>query len=319
MSIAKTPSAELTYKGFTQTRTAENLQTTITYQSTEQKLNAMITGVGHETSGWYIGMSGAFGNLDKITMKQEEGPFWHADLQWNNPLSGGLNIEWGDKSKPTESTLTVTMLEMALQTAPNYRKIWNWYLAAKDGAEDIPTLQTLLSSDEDASNALTNGRTDLKWIKDSSELPQPEWDDVTSSFVAWNIAQKPTKQGIEYYVIPTYEITEYAKHNSKENAAWSMSTRSGKLKFPQNGDFGLEARYPASADAEGRTGRRWLCMGGGVSFDGKNYIAQCTYRWANEATGWDNDLYSQPSSADGGYNSSYPLPDIFQQAAPNNN
>ena len=80
MSIAKTPSAELTYKGFTQTRTNENLQTVITYQSTEQKLNAMITGANHETSGWNIGMSGVYGNLDKITMKQEEGPFWHADL-----------------------------------------------------------------------------------------------------------------------------------------------------------------------------------------------------------------------------------------------
>ena len=315
MSIAKTPSAELTYKGFTQTKTAENLQTVITYQSTEQKLNSMIS--GNNDTKWNIGMSGVYGNLDKITMKQEDGPFWHAELQWNNPLSGGLVINWGDKSKPTESTLTVTMLEMSLQTAPNYRKIWNWYLVAKQGAENIPTLQTLLSSDEDASNALTNGRTDLKWIKDSSELPEPEWSDTASAFIPWNIEYKPTKQGIEYYVIPTYEITEYAKHGTKEHAAWSMSTRSGKLKFPQNGDYGLEARYPAETDAEGRTGRRWLCMGGGVSFDGKNYIAQCTYRWSNEPTGWDNDLYHEPTAQEGGYDSSYPLPNIMPQI--NNN
>ena len=77
MSIAKTPSAEIAYKGFVQTRTAENLQTTITYQSTEEKLHAMVGA----TSGWEITKPyGDYGTLDKITIKQEAGPFWHADL-----------------------------------------------------------------------------------------------------------------------------------------------------------------------------------------------------------------------------------------------
>ena len=312
MSIAKTPSAELTYKGFVQTRTAQNLQTTITYQSTEKKLNDMITGVNHKTSGWYIGMSGDFGHLDKITMKQEEGPFWHADLQWNRPLSAGVIITTGNSKKPTESQLTVSMIEMSLETLPNYATIWTKYLAQRSDNEVSVTKEQLLALTGAArvDSDPTNNCTTLKWLNDKSDLPDPQPDD-NGDIQTWSIKFEPTKLGIDYYLVPTYEITEYAKHGSRNDAAWSMSTRSGKLKFPQNGDFGLESRYPASADAQGRTGRRWLCLGGDISFDGKYYIARCTYRWANDPTGWDNDCYQEPSQQEGGYDSSYPLPNNF--------
>lgn len=323
MSIAKTPSAEMTYKGFVQTRTAENLQTIITYQSTEEKLNNMITGANHETSGWYIGMSSTvgYGNLDKISMKQEEGPFWHADLQWNRPLSAGIIITTGNSTKPTESQLTVTMLEMSLKTLPNYAKVWTqWFAVRSDHEGSIPTVSELLQLTGAAfdNNDPTDSDPTLMWLRDNTDKPDPEKDDE-GNLLTWSLPYKPTKIGYDYYVVPTYEITEYAKHSSKENAAWSMSTRSGKLKFPQNGDYGLEKRYPAATDAQGRTGRRWLCLGGDISFDGKYYIARCTYRWSNEPTGWDKDLYHQPSQQEGGYDSSYPVPNIFDQAAPNNN
>lgn len=299
MSIAKTPSAELTYKGFVQTRTAQNLQTTITYQSTEQKLNAMITGAGHETSGWNIGMSGVYGNLDKITMKQQEGPFWHADLQWNRPLSAGVIITTGNSTKPTESNLTVTMIEMSLQTLPNYADIWTKYLAERSDNEVSVTLDGLLALTGAARTTSdpTNDCLTLKWLNDKSDLPDPQTDE-NGDPVTWSIKFEPTKLGIDYYMVPTYEITEYAKHSNKQNAAWSLVTKDGKLKYPQNRDFGLQNRWFPNCTTGNSPKYHWLCLGGDLNFDGKYWVARCTYRWSPDTNGWDQDMYQVAS---GGY------------------
>lgn len=306
MAIASTTSAVLTYKGFVQTRTAENLQTTVTYQSTEEKLINCITG-----GTWSIGMSSSlgYGNLDKITMKQEEGPFWHADLQWNRPLSAGIIITTGDSNKPTESSLTVTMIEMSLKTLPNYAAIWTDYLAERSDNTTTPTLADVQALTGDLSIQLTNNNKKLKWLRDKTQLPDSQWDDATSAMVDWNILYEPTKQGIDYYMVPTYEITEYSKSSSKNNVAWSLATRSGRLKFPQNGDFGLEAKFFPSDASSNPPKYHWLCLGGDVNFDGKYWVARCTYRWSPDANGWDQDMYSVAS---GGYgNPSTNNGDIF--------
>lgn len=300
MSIAKTPSAEIAYKGFVQTRTAENLQTTITYQSTEEKLHAMVGA----TSGWEITKSyGDYGTLDKITIKQEAGPFWHADLQYNRPLKSGITISSGEDKKPTESQLTVVMLELSIKTHKNYTLIWDNYFIAKETAQGTPTLETVEGWTKAEAEQYVATNTDFQFIEDKSQLPEEKWDDTTQTYVKWKIVYYPTKQGIDYYKVPTYELTEYAKHSDKVNAAWSLSIKSGKLKFPQNGDFGLEATYPAA-----NNGRRWLCLGGDLNYDGKYWIARCTYQWANDENGWDSDMYEEPSAQDGGYNTSYPIP-----------
>lgn len=314
MSIAKTPSAELTYKGFVQTRTAQNLQTTITYQSTEQKLNSMITG-DNETK-WTIGMSGDFGHLDKITMKQEEGPFWHADLQWNRPLSAGVIITTGNSKKPTESQLTVSMIEMSLETLPNYATIWTKYLAQRSDNEVSVTKAQLLALSGSArvDSDPTNNCTTLKWLNDKSDLPDPQPDD-NGDIQTWSIKFEPTKLGIDYYLVPTYEITEYAKHGSKNDAAWSMATRSGRLKFPINGDFGLQNKFfPGDVQANPPK-YHWLCLGGDVNFDGKYWVARCTYRWSPDVNGFDQDMYFLPD--DGIYgNPAQNNGDIFDQVTP---
>lgn len=316
MSVAKTPSAEITYKGFTQTRTNENLQTVITYQSTEQKLNNMITGVNHSVSGWNIGMSGVYGNLDKITMKQEEGPFWHADLQWNQPLNNGIIITTGDRAKPTYSTLQVSMMQRSLQELPNYAYIWTKYLAKRSDNTSLPTSTALLALTGTAmeTNDPTNTDPTLKWINDKTDLPETEYDDEGNE-LKWSIAYKPTKLGRDYYVYPVYQLTEYARHSSSGNAAWSMATRSGRLKFPQNGDFGLEKKFFPNDASATPPKYHWLCLGGDLSFDGKYWVARCTYRWSPDASGWDQDMYTV---ADGGYGNVNSGNDIFSQVTGGN-
>lgn len=39
-----------------------------------------------------------------------------------------------------------------------------------------------------------------------------------------------------------------------------------------------------------KLGGNWLCEGGSVSYDGKYWIATCTY--AHSPDGWDQDLYT---------------------------
>lgn len=318
MSIAKTPSAELTYKGFTQTRTNENLQTVITYQSTEQKLNDMITGVNHSVSGWDIGMSGVYGNLDKITMKQEEGPFWHADLQWNQPLNNGLIITTGDRAKPTYSSLQVSMMQKSIKELPKYADIWDHYLAARSDYSGSLTLNDLLALSGAArtTNDPTKNSSTLKWINEKTDLPEDQTDDQGNK-LTWYVLFEPTKLGIDYYVYPVYEITEYARHSTSANAAWSMATRSGRLKFPQNGDFGLENKFFPNDTQANPPKYHWLCLGGDLSFDGKYWVARCTYRWSPDTNGWQLDMYEV--AIDGYGNPAQSGNDIFTQAAPNNN
>lgn len=317
MSIAKTPSAEITYKGFQQTRTNENLQTIITYQSTQEKLDDMITGENHTTSGWYITMSGAYGNLDKITMKQEEGPFWHADLQWNQPLNNGLIIETGDRNKPTYSTLQVNMMQRSVQELPKYAYIWTKYLAKRSDNSSLPSLDSLLALTGAAmeTNDPTNTDATLKWINDKTDLPEDEVDDQGNK-LTWTVAYKPTKLGRDYYVYPVYQITEYARHSTSANAAWSMTTRSGRLKFPINGDFGLENKFFPNDTSSQPPKYHWLCLGGDVNFDGKYWVARCTYRWSPDPNGWQLDMYNV---ADDGYGDpSTSNNDIFDQVTGGN-
>lgn len=42
-----------------------------------------------------------------------------------------------------------------------------------------------------------------------------------------------------------------------------------------------------------KLGGDWLCEGGSISYDGKYWIAQCTYAHSPEKTGWDKDLYTE--------------------------
>ena len=90
-----------------------------------------------------------------------------------------------------------------------------------------------------------------------------------------------TMPGVESYDFPIYELTEIGKHSSQSQAGWAVAERSGLIATPQNGDFGITDKL--SGD--------WLCEGGSVSYDGKWWIATCTY--AHSPDGWDTRLYNE--------------------------
>lgn len=302
------------YQGFTQNYTTESLQTTITYQSGKETLmnNIQATTGAYIQGKWRCGQYYEYGRLDNINVHNDSGPFWNATLTFSQPLSSGIIVSSGDDTKPTQNSLTVRMMSMPLQSHPKYKYAWNHVLAKKgDNVQPSFTLSdgTVIGS-WDAVSALNKDQAAdlinvasgvLKWLDDVSQLPTETWQDEDNPDItqSWNIAHMSEKPGVETYDFPTYEIQEHAKHTNRNQATWSLLAKNGKLAFPQYGDFGIESYFYSSiAPSAGSTSGHWLCEGAGIDFDGKYYIANCTYLFSPDPFGWDLDLYEVAS---GGY------------------
>ena len=335
---------EIKYQGFQQNYTTESLQTIITYQSGREALenNIQATTGTYIQGKWRCGQQYDYGRLDSINLQQDQGPFWNATLTFSQPLSSGIIITTGggDDKKATQNSLTVRMLSRQIEQHPNYRYYWNHILIRKSNftsvsvggyTYDISTPAGVVNlyaamnnaSKEDsitmAQDVVNNSSGAVKWIEDASQLPtetqtveDTSTTPATTKKVSWQIACMQTKAGVEYYQIPTYEVTEYSKHVNRNDAAWSIAQKSGKPRFPTYGDFGLQNKFYPGDAASGVF--HWLCLGGNINFDGKYWVAQCTYQWAG-GSGWDTEIYPC-TTEDYDYDDKN---DIFTQAAPNNN
>lgn len=290
------PNVEMEYKGFTQTRTDDTLNTQITYQSTKEKLQSVMT------STYKVGTNDTtYGRIDRLNLTQDAGPFWNLVVEYNQPLSAGIIITTGNDNKATQNSLTVRMLSLPIQSHPNYKYIWNHSLASNYGSSQIAYSEISGLNAQQAADfaAAHSGR--VRWISNDSQLPTEPLvvenegsEDVFTYY--WKVEFEMTKPGVTSYDFPTYEIVQNARHKSRNNAAWSLATKSGKLKFPTYGDFGLQSKFYSGDANSGKY--HWLCLGGGVSFDGKYWIANCTYQWSPDPNGWDLQMYEVAS---GGY------------------
>ena len=175
------PNIQFDYKGWQQTRTTEALRTTVTVQSTKEKLTGVIgTGnyiVGHS----YMGNQGMYGTdlgvLQSVKIQQADGPFWNLVLQYNNPLSTSITTPTSTiNEEPTENSLVVKMQSMPLETHPNYIYRWNHaLLGCCLTSSQISTITGVaVSAKLSAAEALINNdlyRGRLKWIKSPDEIP----------------------------------------------------------------------------------------------------------------------------------------------------
>ena len=332
---------ELKYQGFNQSYTTDNIQTNITLQSTKEKLldNIVVSGSTVPAGKWQCGQVTTYGRLDNINLSQAEGPFWNATLTYNQPLTNGITIGSGNDKKATQNSLTVRMLSRQIEQHPNYRYYWNHILIRKSNVTTVTVggnnynistpagvvnlYAAMNNADKETSitmaqDVVNNSDGGVKWIEDASQLPtdvQMKEDTTTTPptpvKVSWQIACMQTKAGVEYYQIPTYEVTEYSKHTSRNDAAWSIAQKSGKPRFPSYGDFGLQKKFYPGDAASGVF--HWLCLGGNINFDGKYWVAQCTFQWC-DGSGWDTEIYPCTTQE---YNYE-DKNDIFTQASPNN-
>ena len=292
------------YQGFTQTKDQNNLNTQVTYQSTKSGIEHAMSAI----SQWTIGtVDKDWGRLDSINSQPGDGPFWKAVLNYNQPLSAGIIITTGNDDKPTQNSLLVRMMSMPIQSHPNYKYCWNHSLATCYGSNQVDFADISGLNAQEAQNWLSTHTDETgfcwaRWIQNDSELPsQPIMvkDGEEQYAHYWKVEWYMTKAGVNSYDYPTYEIQQNARHTTRQNAAWSLTVKNGKIKFPQYGDFGIQNYFFSTADGVSATvSGHWLCEGGGVNYDGKYYVANCTYLWSPEPTGWDQQLYEVAS---GGY------------------
>ena len=197
-------------------------------------------------------------------------------------------------------------MSMPIESHPNYKYIWNHILARKgsyqDGTIDIDSIADISGlTVDDAKDLINRSSGNLMWIEDPSQLPTETWQNQDNPEVTecWSIACMYTKPGVNSYDFPTYEIQQNARHTSRDQATWSLLAKNGKLAFPQYGDFGIQSYFYSGADGvSATTSGHWLCQGAGINYDGKYYIAACTYLFSPDPMGWDRQMYQVAS---GGY------------------
>ena len=166
------------YQGFTQTYTTESLQTTITYQSNRETLerNIQATTGAYIPGKWRCGQYYEYGRLDSIHLHDDQGPFWNVDLQFNQPLSSGVTVNFADNKQATQNSLTVRMMSMPIESHPNYRYIWNHILARKgsyqDGQIDVESIADVSGlTVEGAKDLINRSQGNLMWLDEPSQLP----------------------------------------------------------------------------------------------------------------------------------------------------
>lgn len=307
-------------QGFSQSCTSDSLQTTITYESRKPVLTANVWTPKNQSGPWRCGANYTFGRLDSVNIQPGDGPFFTATLTYTQPLSTQyIETVDNDNDEATTNSLSIKMLSLPLEKAPRYSYTWNHILIGLSGYDatsafwDANSGAITTGITRQTAIELYNNNSDcMRWINDVSQLPtQPEQkitttpsetpgeDPVTTkASYKWYILFDKTKPGVEYFQIPTYEITESTKHKGRNNAAWCAAQRSGRLKFPTYGDFGLTKYHHPLEAVKPPSCFYWLCQGGDIHYDGKYWIAQCTYIWSPDPYGWDQDMYDV---ADGGY------------------
>lgn len=249
------------YQGFSKTVSSNGFTVEETYKGYKAECETFMNGysIGQTSTAGY-------GTLKNIQFSQSDGPFWTVTLEWSTERDSNGNLTPdGTSYGPTQSSVTVRMLSLPLQSKWNYETRWNYILASKGNLPEPTWWSTATNLDIPAADA-----QNYKWYKEAGEIPS---DGV------WKMCKGKTMPGVECWTKPIYELQEMSKHNSQTQAGWAISSKSGKIADPINGDFGIKKLL----------GGNWLCEGGSISYDGKHWIATCTY--AHSPDGWDTRLY----------------------------
>ena len=170
--------AEKTYKGLSKTENSNGKTTTETYKGSKEACENF-------AHGYSIGQTSENGTLASIRIEQDEGPFWTCELEWNVEYdANGNEIPKGSSYGPKQSSLTVRMLSLPIESRKNYRTNWNYHLIAL-GTNTVPSWwgtakTTSLTSESDIQT--------YRWIKEASEIPTEKTNGKT-----WRMIKQKTK------------------------------------------------------------------------------------------------------------------------------
>lgn len=271
----------ISFKGQSYSKDLGNATTRqLVYQGTKETLIAAAEGL---TIGARDGtdQNPGYGYLMNWQLKQQDSVFWNLNVNYSNQDPYSITVNIGTATQPTTYTCTTIMKSLALQTRENYKYIWNHILIYLDTNSYSPPAYSTVSAlnSSNYKSIINSSSGHLKWIKDANEMPtdpvyeQSSVEGQPPTPHYWKIAYQCSKPGVQYYQMPTYEITQSSR--SRGQPTWWKNNLPGKIVAPSN-TFGI-------------TGGQWLCHGGQIRYDGKAYDASCTYQWTPGE--WDTDLY----------------------------
>ena len=263
---------QVKYKGFTQDKDSEQKTTTIVYQGSRTLVDEAFAEMRIHSH------NDEYGTLQKMQVRQAEGPFWELELTYEIEYYQGTGNSSGTSYGPKASTLDCTMLSLPIESRSNYRMKWNNSLWSTIKGAGTPSFwdSATLNNDgiqgtayEYVGTADPTQATYYAWGATQSELPS-----LPSPYV-WHRVRSMTKPGVETYDKPVYTLTESSKCNNQVQAQWVVSKVAGKTGTPLNGDFGIVQKH----------GGEWLCEGASVQREGRVWIAKLNWTWAPH--GWD--------------------------------
>lgn len=233
-----------------------------TYQGFENQVNTKISeltlGVFHQDKGY----------LTQWRKSQKQGPIWQVEIEYKITYTSNSGNQSQTEVGKYSSTLSSRNLQLPLEKLQGYRTKWNYYLAGLGGVSTPAWWDTAT----DFFIMPVTDRKYYKWCRSVGEIPL---DPDPQTGLYWQILQKPTKPGIEYFDYAYFCITEKRKYNTPTAAGNAINKNINKLVGPHE-DFGL-------GDAD------WKFDDASVSWDGNYWIASMTF--TQSPTSWDSDLY----------------------------
>jgi len=213
------------------------------------------------------GAAGNDGVLESVRIYQDSGHLWVCERRYRTDQNGEMhnkpNVNFGQKS----ASLHGSMLSMPLETNPEYRTCWNYFLAAAPGITAVPEWWETAKD-----TIIIDGRGKYAWIKSPGEVP-------ISNNVRWEVLREPKKPGRNSYDLATYSVTETAKFTSPEAAGRMVANKLNRIGKPDE-DFGI-------------TGGDWKCDDATVSYHDRAWFATLTWTRSGDANGWDKEIYKQ--------------------------
>lgn len=271
------------YRGLSVDYSSEERRTIITYQGTKELCTQAMESIFKINT-----TDKTYGNIENVRMTNGgNGPIWDLEVTYVIELdANGNKLSKGSTFNAKNAELSMSMLSLPLEKLSKYRKKWNNNLYSTVPKDNVPSFWDTADYDYDGiagtnyeypgdGTTSPTSRTFYAWGASLSDLPA-----LPTGFI-WHKVKAMTKPGVECFNYPVYTLTEKSKHSSKRQAGWAVAKRAGRVSPPSQGDFGITANF----------GGDWLCEGGTVSYDGKYWIATCTYTHSPSMNGWDIDLY----------------------------
>lgn len=170
--------ATKTYQGLTLTTDTNGKATTEIYKGSQAACESFAA--EHK-----IGQTSNYGSLSSISVQQDEGPIWSCELEWSIEYdANGNEIPKGSSYGPKQSSLTVRMLSLPIESRNNYRTNWNYHLIAL-GTNTVPSWW------ETAKTTAITSESDIqtyRWVKEASEIPLEK-----TNGKSWRMIKQKTK------------------------------------------------------------------------------------------------------------------------------